>query len=81
MTLSKGVHDTPFPPGRLLLIDEESSVDHNIHNLRGMDSSGTIKPVSRTCECKICTKSTVRSASQTLAQEVVGCHDVESTLW
>ena len=81
MTLSKGDRDIPSPPGRLLLIDEETSVDPNIHNLRGMNPSGTIKPGPRTCEREICAKSAVLSASQTLAQEIVGCHEVDSTRW
>ena len=71
MIPSEGEGDIPSSPGYLLLIGEESSVESSIQDLRDVDPSGTIKPILRPCECKICARSPVLLASQTLAQEVV----------
>jgi len=79
MTLSNDERDIPSPPGRVLLIDEEISVDPNTHNHSVVDPSGTIKPVLQSCERKVCARSPILSASQTPAQEIVDCHEVEST--
>jgi len=79
MIPSEGEGDIPSSPGYLLLIGEESSVESSIQDPRDMDPSGTIKPVPRTCECKICARSPVIHASQTPAQETVGGQQVEPT--
>ena len=79
MIPSEGEGDIPSSPGYLLLIGEESSVESSIQDLRDMDPSGTIKPISRTCGCKICARSPVLHASQIPAQEVVDGHQVEPT--
>ena len=81
MTPSKGEGDAPSSPGRLLLIDEESLVEPTTHNLRVADPSGTIKPIFRVCECKICAKSPALSESQTPTLGIVSCHSVESVPW
>ena len=77
MTLLKGEGDIPLSPGRLLLIDEGSSVEPSFHNLGVMDPLSTVEPVSRACECKICARSPVPGTSQ----ELVGGHQVEDTSW
>lgn len=79
MIPSEGEGDIPSSPGYLLLIGEESSVESSIQELRNMDPLGTLKPVSRTCECKICARSPVIHISQTPAQEIVGGHQAEPT--
>jgi len=80
MTLSKGDSDIPAS-GRLLLIDEESSVEPGIHDLGDVHLSGTIKPVLQTCECKICARSPALIESQTPTQGAVGGHQVGSAFW
>jgi hypothetical protein len=79
MIPSEGEGDIPSSPGYLLVIGEESSAESSIRDLRDMDPLGTIKPISRTCECTICARSPVLLASQTPAQEIVGGHQVEPT--
>jgi len=79
MTLSKGDGDIPSYPGRLLLIDEESSVGPSAHDLRDMHPSGTVEPISQACECKTRGKSPVPFAPLTPAQGIVGGHRAEST--
>ncbi|KAF9653054.1 hypothetical protein BDM02DRAFT_3108173 [Thelephora ganbajun] len=79
MIPSEGEGDIPSSPGYLLLIGEESSVGSSVQDLRDMDTSGAIKPVSRACECKICARSPVLLASQTPAQEIIGGHQVQPT--
>jgi len=81
MTPSKGEGDVPSSPGRLLLIDEESSVEPTTQKLEVVDPSGTIKPILRACERKICAKSPVLSETQTLTLGIMGCHPVESVPW
>jgi len=78
MTLLKGEGDIPSP-GRLLLIDEESSGEPIIHNPGDLDLSGATKPVSRPCECNAGARSPVLLESQIPAQGLVGCHQIEST--
>jgi len=79
MTLSKGEGNIPSSPGRLVLIDEKSSVESDVHDISGTNPSRTIKPVSRTCRCKICVRSPDLIASQTLVQDVMGAHKVDPT--
>ena len=79
MIPSEGEGDIPSSPGYLLLIGEESSVESSIQDLRDMDPSGAIKPVSRACECKICVRSPVL-LSQSPAQDVMGGHHVEHAI-
>ena len=81
MTPSKGEDNAPPSPGRLLLIDEESLVEPTTHNLIVADPSGTIKPISRVCECKICAKSPAPSETQTPTLGIVSCHPAESVPW
>jgi len=81
MNPSKGEDNVPSSPGRLLLIDEESLVEPTAHNLGVVDPSGTIKPILRACECKICAKSPVLSESKTPTLGIVDCHQVESVPW
>jgi len=77
MTLPKGEGDIPLSPGRLLLIDEGSSVEPSTHNLGVIDPLSTIESVLRACECKICVRSPVPVASQGL----VDGRQVEVTSW
>jgi len=80
MTPFKVEGDIPSP-GRLLLIDEESSGEPIIHNPGDLDLSGATKPVSRPCECNVGARPPVLLESQTLAQGLVGYSQVESTSW
>ena len=79
MIVSKGEGNIPSSPGRLVLIDEESSIESTIHNPRDMNLSCATRPVLRACKCKICARSPVLLASQTLAQDTTGDHEVEPT--
>lgn len=79
MIPSEGEGDIPSSPGYLLLIGEESSVESSIQDLKDMDPSGAIKPISRTCACKICARSPVLHTSQTPALEIAGGHQAEPT--
>ena len=81
MTPSQGEGDVPSSPGRLLLIEEGSSVESSIHDLGDTDLSGAIESVSRACEaceCSVYPKSPVLLASN---QEIVAGHQAESTPW
>lgn len=78
MIPSEGEGDIPSSPGYLLLIGEESSVESSIHDFKDMGPSGLIKPLSRACECKICARSPFPLTSQSLAQEIIGDHQIES---
>lgn len=76
MIPSEGEGDIPSSPGYLLLIGEESSVESSVQDLKDAGPLGPIKPVSRTCECKICARSPVPLTSKNPAQEVIGDHRV-----
>ena len=77
MIPSEGEGDIPSSPGYLLLIGEESSIDSSVQDLRDINPSGTMKPLSRACGCKICARSPVLSESQNPAQEIMRGHKVE----
>ena len=79
MTPSEGEGDISSSPEHLLLIGNESSVESSDQDFGDMDQSATIKPVPQTRECEINVRPPVSLASQTLAQDTVGSHQVEPT--
>ena len=66
---------THAPPQEIVVTSP--SVNLGPKHFRDMDPSGTIGPVLRACECKICTRSPVLLASQTPAQRIVDGRQVE----
>ena len=79
MSPLRGEDNIPSSPGHLLLIDEGSSVEPNVHGLGDMGPSDSIEPVLRACGCKICARPSALLASQTPAQEIVSGDRVEPT--
>jgi len=79
MIPSEGEGDIPSSPGYLLLIGEESSVESNVQDPRDLDTPGTVKSISRACECKICARPPTLPPSQTPAQEIVNGHQADPT--